>query len=285
MNFALTKISILVSTLFYSWTYETKPEYKLNIINQMFINARQVKTASYTLRKIERIKGEHVEEVNDVRLNIEPFQLYFKQIKPVKGLEILYPNQQQGKKALINPNSFPMINLNLDPKGYLMRRNQHHTLHKSGFAYLVSISEHLINKYPDQIEHMINLKEAYEWNGKKCWKIELLNPHFKFIQYTVHDNEGLSDIANKFRISEYMIIERNPGLSLYDKLNAGSVIKIPNDYAARIELLIDQIEHLPVVIKIYDDHGLFEQYEYKNLITNLQWDKDEFKQSCKRYNF
>ena len=163
MNFALTKISILVSTLFYSWTYETKPEYKLNIINQMFINARQVKTASYTLRKIERIKGEHVEEVNDVRLNIEPFQLYFKQIKPVKGLEILYPNQQQGKKALINPNSFPMINLNLDPKGYLMRRNQHHTLHKSGFAYLVSISEHLINKYPDQIEHMINLKEAYEW--------------------------------------------------------------------------------------------------------------------------
>ena len=82
-----------------------------------------------------------------------------------------------------------------------------------------------------------------------------------------------------------MIIERNPGLSLYDKLNAGSVIKIPNDYAARIELLIDQIEHLPVVIKIYDDHGLFEQYEYKNLITNLQWDKDEFKQSCKRYNF
>ena len=46
-----------------------------------------------------------------------------------------------------------------------------------------------------------------------------------------------------------------------------------------------QKTNLPVVIKIYDEQGLFEQYEYHNLQVNPVLKDIEFTKAYKDYKF
>jgi len=50
-------------------------------------------------------------------------------------------------------------------------------------------------------------------------------------------------------------------------------------------LYIDKTNYLPVVQIIYDDKGLFGQYEYNSLIVNPVFAPDEFTSKFKDYKF
>lgn len=85
----------------------------------------------------------------------------------------------------------------------------------------------------------------------------------------MEENETIRSIAQKKGIGEYMILELNDELDGFnDDLEEEQKILIPNSYAKNMELYIDKKTFLPVFQKIADDKGLYEQYEYTNVILN-----------------
>ena len=83
-----------------------------------------------------------------------------------------------------------------------------------------------------------------------------------------------------------MIVEKNTKLKDYfDILKKGQVLKVPSAYAKHVTLYIDQLYFLPISVKINDDKGLFEQYDYFFMQVNPKIDDAEFTKDYKGYKF
>jgi hypothetical protein len=102
----------------------------------------------------------------------------------------------------------------------------------------------------------------------------------------VGEKESITSIARKFHIAEYMILEKNQRFKDYfDLLKKGEVIKIPTWYCKSVVMYIDQLYHLPIGLKIIDDKGLFEEYNYLFLQVNPKFDPKEFTRTFPGYGF
>ncbi|MBW8051077.1 MAG: DUF1571 domain-containing protein [Cytophagales bacterium] len=283
MNFEFFFYLLLLSLFGFTQTNRAQSGYDLT--NQMIATAKRVQTMEFTLKTFERIEGKMIEQKMYVKWMREPFKIYVKQAYPNEGVEILYVSGANKDKALVAPNSFPWFNLKLDPYGDLMRADQHHTIFGIGFDKTVSILESLLKKYGTQAASMVKNYVTVEWKGIECYKIFMMNPNFKYIDYTIKEGETLLTIAKKFKLSEHMILEKNEKVDNYDDVDQGQVIKIPNDYAKKMTIYIDKQKMIPVVIKVYDDQGLYEQYEHSRLEINPVFDSDEFSEDYEEYGF
>ncbi|MCS6904826.1 MAG: DUF1571 domain-containing protein [Bacteroidia bacterium] len=256
----------------------------VELLQKMIESTRKIQTLSYTQLKWERIEGKLIEEKIEVKLCRKPFQLYIKKHYPDAGAEVLYNGLHNGK-VLVSPGSF-LPTLKLDPHGSLMRKNQHHTIFASGFDQLADIFAHLVKKYEGQGAKLVTYQGTEVWNGKKFYKVQLYNPDFRYQTYTILPNENLITIAKKFKLSEHMILELNKDkIDDYYDTKAGAQIKIPIDYAQKAIVLIDQQTYLPLSISIYDDKGLYEKYEFYNLVVNPPFSADTFSEKNKAYKF
>lgn len=252
------------------------------IVFKMLKTIDELDRLKYSLKSIERGKKGYNHYGSAVKLNRKPRKIYVY----IKGTELLWVKGWNNNKAYIKPNSFPYINMNLDPLGSLMRQDQHHTLHELGFDYFGSIIEYIALKVIDKFDQYFKLEDIERYNDRPCYKIQIHNKDFGYENYTVGDKESITSIARKLHISEYMILEANPKLNDYfDLLKKGQVLKVPTAYAKDVTMYIDQLYFLPIGIKILDDKGLFEQYDYHYLQVNPKMDEDEFSTSYKEYKF
>ena len=215
----------------------------------------------------------------------EPFKVYLLEVSPNPGIEILFPYKSDPSRALINPNGFPWVNLKLDPEGDLMRRNQHHTILDSGFDYIMSIMNHIFDKYESQLEHIVEFNGTAIVDNRVCDIFTMTNPKFQYLNYTVLKGENVIDIADKFRLNEYMILHKNPHIKSLRDVRQGDIIKIPNDYSSKMTIYVDWANKVPLLMKIYDDEGLFEQYEFRNVEVNPLFTKEEFSETYTAYGF
>ncbi|MBK0401932.1 DUF1571 domain-containing protein [Adhaeribacter sp. BT258] len=255
------------------------------LVSQMLEAGKDVQTLKFTLQKQERIKGKLTSEKANVKLQQKPFKVYLRYQTPNPGMEVLFVSGQNNNEAFIRPSSFPWTTISLNPNSSTMRSGQHHTIHEMGFSQILAITDFILKKYGKQAAGMLQTGEPVNWNNLKCYPLTLENPNFRYIEHTVGPNENVLNIATKFRLSEYMILEKNPALDDYSDVKAGQKIKIPTDYARKIWMLLDQKTGLPVVIKVYDEKGLFEQYEYHNLQVNPVIQGAEFTKTYKDYKF
>jgi len=243
---------------------------------------KEVKGLKYHLKITERgRKGFNYYE-SSVKFIRNPRQIYLY----IKGIEVLWVQGTNNGKALVKPNSFPFFNLNLDPMGDLMRQDQHHTLNEMGYDYFASVIQHTIDKMGSRFNEVFKYAGEERINNRLCHKIVIDNKDFKFVPYTIGDNESITSIARKFYIPEYLILERNPSFKDYfDILKKGQVISIPNWYSRFVTIYIDQFYMVPISIKAVDDRGLFEEYNYHFLQVNPQFQEGEFKRNFKGYGF
>jgi hypothetical protein len=251
------------------------------LLRNIFSAIDNLKTLRYSLQCNERIKGRMQHTQSKVKLQVSPRKLYLY----IKGIEVLWAEGTNNGNALVNPGSFPFINLNLDPNGSLMRKDQHHTINEMGFHYLEGIIKDGLRKAGDKIDKNFILLGEEKYNGRACYKLSISFPDFTWNPYTVKKGETLITIARKLYISEYMILENNPKLGSYNDVREGDVIRIPSSYAKLTLLLIDKEFFLPVNNKVFDDKGLFETYEYYDLQVNKPIDQKEFTKSYEGYNF
>ena len=252
------------------------------LLSQMIDHAHAVNGFKSVIRKTERIEGKMVLQVSEVKVSRNPYEVYVKQISPKSGVEILCANGC--KKALINMNGFPWINLTFDPYGMIMRKHQHHTIHDSGFDLLTSILSRSLHDFRAE-EQTLNHKGDLVWHGVGVFNIELINNTYSTKKYKVWKDENIADIAKKFNINEYAILELNPMCDNYEDVNLGQELIIPSHYGVRMNLYINKLTMLPMLIRVYDVQGLFEEYDYTKFELNPKFTDNEFDASFAEYNF
>ncbi len=256
----------------------------VELTKQMIASTKRIQTIQYKMEKRERVDGELTFQKVAVKLNRHPYKVYSYQLLPKKGLELLYVPSEH-RQALVNPNGFPWINIRLDPMGNRMRKNQHHTINRSGYDFFISIIEHLLNKHKANIQQMVRVNKDVYVSGRKCWEIELNNPNYKIVQYKVKNGENLVEIGDRYKINDYRIIELNDQVDGFNDVSAGQLIKIPNDFAPKMLLSIDKERMVPMKVAVYNENGLFEEYLYSDVVINPKFKSDEFKEGFKGYKF
>ena len=257
-----------------------------SILQKMIAQTDEIKSLQYEIRQMERIDGKMIDQKSLIKYDRVNLKIYAKLLNgDTEGLEILYVKGSNNQKALINPNGFPWINVSLSPFGNQMRNGQHHTILDAGYELFAPLMESMLNQYGKEINSMAKNNGTRTFDGKQVWDIDIKNHHFKWVDYVVKKGETLTTIASRNKVSEYMMMIKNKGVDSYTDIKAGQTIKIPTDYAARITLFIDQQTMLPLMLKIYDEKGLFEHYEFLNLKLDPPFQSDEFSKNFKDYSF
>lgn len=277
-------ISLFVCLFFSTAIHAQKPTLTTKeIIFKMIKSIDDVERLKYSLKITERGKKGYNHYESSVKLNKKPRKIYLY----IKGIELLWQSGWNNNKAYVKPNSFPYINLSLDPLGSLMRQDQHHTINEMGFDYFGSIVEYIALKVNAHFDEYFKMEGEERYNNRPCYKITINNKDFGYENYTVKDeNESITTIARKLHVSEYMIVEVNPKLNDYfDILKKGQVLKVPNAYAKDVTLYVDQLYYLPIGVKVLDDKGLYEQYDYHYLQVNPKIEDAEFTKTYKDYKF
>jgi len=258
----------------------------MDLLNGMLESCDGIRCMRFEVKKTERVDNQYLHGMSAVKMQTKPFQVYLKQYEPTVGLEVLYREGENNNKAIINPNGFPWMNVSLDPHGSTMRKNQHHLIYDIGFSKFNGIIEHLMAKYGSKVAEMMHHKGEKVVSGRKCHVLEFHNPNFQTIAYTVGANETTFSIAQRFKLSEYRIIELNNSITEYGAIKAGSKIILTSDYSPKLKLFIDQQLMVPVRFEVYDESNqLFESYEYQNIEINVKFASDELKCEFGEYGF
>lgn len=282
-NFILSVIILSFSLILPSFSY-IQPKVQIGsveLLNAILKSISNAKTLRYDLQRNERINGKMAFTESKVKLQVSPRKLYI----AINGQEVLWVQGSNNGNALVNPGTFPYINVNLDPMGSMMRKGQHHTIHELGMEYLAEILKNGMKHFGDQLnKHFVVLGEE-KYMGRNCYKLSAAFPDFSWEAYTVKKGETIITIASKLHVSEYMILEKNPQASWYTDVVEGQVIQVPNAYAKLFLLMIDKEYMLPISEKIFDDKGLFESYEFFNLQVNSAISPEEFTENYKDYHF
>jgi hypothetical protein len=257
----------------------------LSILKQMISYTNSVQALEFTLDSKERINGKIIHEINLCKISTNPYKIYAIQSVPLKKLEVLYVTGNNGGKLKINPASFPWVTINLHPDSPLILNSHHHTVLEAGFAYFIAIIEKFIQKNENKGPRILEKFSKTKIYGSDCYIITLVNPEYRFSDYMVSSRETPLSIAKKLSINYYSILENNPGLKATEEIAPGSKVRVPNDYASKIELFINQDKLYPVNLKVYDPKGLFEEYTFTDVDINPEFDTAIFSTSNPQYGF
>ena len=262
--------------------YAPPPPSCKEILLNTIAAVEKIQTLKFHLKNNERIKGKLIPTESQVKLNRSPRKIYIY----LKGPELLWVEGKNNGNCLVNPHGFPYMNLSLDPMGSLMREKQHHTIHQMGFEYFADIIKSSISILGVNFDTYFKCAGTLKWENRDCYFITAEYPDFKYVDYTVLKGENIVTIAQKLKVGDYMILEANADkVNGYHDVKTGQKIKVPNVYGSKMVLYIDKDTFIPRVIKVYDDKGLFEAYEYHDLQLDPKIGDEEFTKEFKEYGF
>lgn len=254
------------------------------ILESAIAEHEKISSVAVTIIMEERIEEKVIKKKTRFKIQTSPYRLYLYQEYPNKGLEILYPQEAKEQEALVNPASFPWVNLSLDPLGHTMRDQNHHSIFKSGFSFIMDIVEHLHNKYKTE-----NGVFSYEGKktvlGEECHSVVFKSPNFTFEPYTIKQGEGLEEISLSQKICDYHIFSFNAEIKKFGEDHTGLEVMVPNDYGKTIRLYFSVATKMLNGVEVYDHDGLFEKYLYTDIQLNPEFNEQDFSPSNPTYNF
>lgn len=262
-------------------SHEHFKDFKL--ITDMLDSAKKVTSLRYNMKSIERIESGYATASTIVKLQCHPRKSYF--VNTQNKLEVLYNEGELGGKALVKPHVFPYFTMSLDPRGNLMRKNQHFTILDIGFDFAARTIAVALSKEKDQIAKHLTYVGKVEKNKMNCHLLIYENLDFSYRDYIVQNKETVSSIAGKLTVNDYMVRCKNKLYDDYGYLKEGSMIKIPTFYCKKAVFYVDEKTMLPISVSIYDESGLFESYDFYNLEINKPIPAAEFKRDYKGYGF
>ena len=286
MNYRFIFCFLITVNLSVINSYSQENSFKKNLISNMLNAIDSHNQIAFEMFRSERNKnGEFIEGKFFAKLQSNPYKIYAKMEAPREGAEILYKNGENDDKALVNPNSFPYFSLSFDPNGSLLKSDGHHNIKEAGFTLFSKMFKTHIRNYGEAFYDLISYEGIFNWNGKKCHKIEIEYSDYKEIKYNSNGNENLYDIADKKMINVAKLRFLNPHIIDNKKLDKGQMISITSLYSKKSVLYLDEENFFPIYQLIYDEIGLFEKYIYTKLILNKEIQTEEFNRDYKDYNF
>ncbi len=253
------------------------------IVDRMLDSIKHVRTQRYDLKATERIDNHLLFSESRIKINENPKKIYFNSY--LKGIEVLWVQGTNKGNATVHSRSIPLMNLDLDPNGSLMRKDQHHTLFDLGFHYIGQTLGNTITKAPKDFDKHFAYAGSITWNKIDCHQILVSYPEYKYVNYTTGKGETVTSIALKFNTSDYKIRYKNDLSSYFGTIKEGKKLLIPTPYSNKAIIYIDKKTFIPINLKIYDEEDLYEGYEFYNVRINTVFSKDEFSKSYKEYGF
>jgi hypothetical protein len=252
------------------------------ILAHMLDTIKAIKTLRVHINATERANTGFLTAQSEIKLQSAPRRLYF--INRQKKLEILYNPSETSNKALVKTHVFPYITMNLDPTGSLMRKNQHYTINELGYEFIGTSMSLTLSKDKEGINNMKYIGMVSK-NGYNCYLLQYENKNYEYTEYTVQAKETASSIAIKLCVNDYLLRDKNNLLNDFGYLKKEKKLLVPTLYCKKAILYIDQKMYLPVSISLYDDKGLFENYDFHNIEINKHIKPEEFSRSYKDYTF
>lgn len=229
-----------------------------------------LKSATFTFSAQERFEGGKIKKTDaSFKLQVSPLKIYADVREPQAAQLIFIPS----KSADVSVKKG--IKLNLSPTNKLLIADSHQPVSRAGFAQTRRIIlKSMEQRKGENLNTFCKLLGSVTYDGKDCYKIELLENDYKIVEYTVKAGEtDIWKFCESRAIPEYKVKELN---SCGNTLTVGQKIKIPNAYAKKTTLYIDKSNYLPIYQKMEDDKGLYELYEFKNLKINGTLSDSEF---------
>ena len=232
-----------------------------------------------TVKAQERTEGSIHQARSIMKLTYKPLRIY---IKNQKDVEVLWVAGQNGGNAWVYPASFPYVTLSLDPNAKLMRSGQHHTAMQAGFGTIADLLSNSGTLQDKSFSRSFRYTGDTTLLGHTNYVLRSDFPQFRYVSYKAGRNETVATVAERFGCGEYRVILRN-NLSVGDKIPEGTVLQVPNAYGRRTTLCIDPKTYLPTLIQVNDDKGLFEKFEFLDVIPNQAIPLEEFTKDFKGY--
>ena len=278
------KKNILIALLLITVYSTTKAQDAKTIITKAITAMNSTNSYQYEFTSVERINGEYITSTMVTKLMQTPQKIYLNNIAGKnKGKELLYVAGENKNKVLVNV----AWGFSLDPFSSLIRKGNHYTILDSGFKNVKSIIQSAKTradaegKFNEVFKYVGNVT----YDGATCYKIEINDPTYTYVNYTIKAGESLYAIAKKLKVCEQLIIEKNSSLTSFDSAKEGMVIKVPSSYAKKSVIYVNSQNSHVVYQEVSDEKGIFEKYSYKSLKINPTFAADEFKSDCKSYNF
>ncbi|HEX8330019.1 MAG TPA: DUF1571 domain-containing protein [Hymenobacter sp.] len=238
-----------------------------------------LKTLRCTVKAQERI-GSGINQARSImKITYKPLRIY---IKNQKGVEVLWVTGQNGGDAWVYPAAFPYVTLSLDPGGKLMRGNQHHTALQAGFGTIADLLKTTGLRQNNTFSRSFRYAGDTTLLGRTSHVLRSDYPQFRYVSYRAGKNETISTVAERFGCGEYRVIERN-NLSIGEAIPEGKVLQVPNSYGRRTIVCVDPKTYLPTMVQVNDDKGLFEKFEFSDVIANQGIPLEEFSKDYKGY--
>ena len=253
------------------------------IISDMMDSAKKITSIRYKMKSMERIENGYNKASTQIKLQISPRKSYL--LNTENKIEILYNSTESSSKCIVKPHSFPYLALNLDPRGNLIRKNQHFTVLELGFDFTVKTIAVALSKEKEQIINHLTLVGKVDKNNMHCIMLIYENLNFGYHDYVVQQKETVTSIASKFVVNDYMVRTKNNLYNEYGYLKTGTIIKIPTFYCKKGVFFIEEKTMLPISVSIYDEIGLFESYDYYDVELNKPIPANEFHKDFKGYKF
>lgn len=253
------------------------------IIESMLDTIKTIKTQRYDVKSTERVDAHLLFAQSHIKINQTPKKIYL--FNPEKNIEVLWVQDHNNSNAVVRSGSVPLMNFNLDPYGSIMRKDQHHTIFDLGFQYIGVVFANTIVKAPKDFDKHFLYAGSVNFDNHDCHQIVINYPEYKYIEYTTLKGETVTSISQKLNTSDFKIRHINDLSSYFGSIKEGKKLKIPIPYANKAIVYIDKKSSIPLSIKIYDDEGLFESYDFYNVVINKAFAEDEFLKTYKDYGF
>ena len=285
MRLALLAAALLAAT---SPSADRYDPIALGLIDAMAKSGAALQSYTMTLVKRELIVKELEPEERFLVKWQRPQKIYLKEIAGLReGQEVLYvPGWNKGRLK-VHKGTFPDITVNLDPRGRLAMGHAHHPVPDVSIPHFVELVAANVARMREKGVGTMKVLGRETLFGVPTVKLELTTPSTGKSP-TLEKGQTLWDLADASGQSMYVILHANElrGWTQADHAQPGDSVIIPDFYAARMTLWIDEKLMLPVQADLYDQEGrLYEHYEHHDLKVGVPLTDADFDPKNPAYNF
>ena len=253
-------------------------------LQEMEESATRVRDYTMRLVKRERFGTElSAEETIDIKWQ-RPQRIYLHEIAgPRTGQEVLYVPGWNKNRVKVHKG----INLNLNPYGEVAMAHSHHPVPEVSLVRLVDIVMDNVRRARAKNAVRLGFVGPETPFGRKALRLEATFPPTGKTP-TIEKEETLWDISKATGQSMYVILHANRARKWRqaDHPEKGDSVIVPDYYAGRIVLWIDEELKLPLQIDFYDHEGsLYEHYEHHDLKLNVGLTAADFDPKNPAYGF
>ena len=244
----------------------------------------------YTMRLVKReLRGTELSPEETIVIKWQrPQRIYLHAIAgPHEGQEVIYAPGWNKNKIRVHKGSFPDFNLSLDPYGTLAMASSHHPVPEVSLVRLVGLVLDNVRRARARNVGSLVYAGRETLYGRAVVKLEATTPATGKTP-TIEKGQTLWDVAKATGQSMYVILHANRarGWRRADHPDGGDAVIVPDFYAGRLVLWIDEALNLPIQVDLYDhEEQLYEHYEHHDLEVDVGLTDADFDPKNPEYKF